>query len=110
MREILIEYARARNRQKRGGEFKTQIALDDAVSFTNAKLLDIIAVDKALNALEKLDAQQSRIVEMKFFVRKARKRKILLKSGEIWRELSARKIMSEKSRQKLDEISRLRAS
>jgi RNA polymerase sigma factor (TIGR02999 family) len=67
MREILIEYARGRNRQKRGGEFKTQIALDDAVSFTNTRLLDVIAIDEALTALEKLDERQSRIVEMKFF-------------------------------------------
>jgi len=50
MREILIEYARMKNRLKRGGEFKTQIALDDAVT-----------------KLEKLDARQARIVEMKFF-------------------------------------------
>ena len=33
MREVLIEYARARNSLKRGGEFQTQIALDAAVSF-----------------------------------------------------------------------------
>lgn len=68
MREILIEYARGRNRQKRGGEFKTQIALDDAVSFSsNPSPLDVIAVDDALKKLEELDERQSRIVEMKFF-------------------------------------------
>ena len=67
MREILIEYARARNRQKRGGEFKTQIALDDAVGFTDEKELDVIAIDKALVKLEKIDPKQARIVEMKFF-------------------------------------------
>lgn len=67
MREILIEYARGRSRLKRGGEFKTQIALDDVVGFTDAKLLDVIAVDEALLTLEKLDERQSRIVEMKFF-------------------------------------------
>jgi RNA polymerase sigma-70 factor, ECF subfamily len=67
MREILIEYARARNRQKRGGEFKTQIALDEAVLFTDKKELDVLAVDEALSKLEKLDEKQARIVEMKFF-------------------------------------------
>jgi RNA polymerase sigma factor (TIGR02999 family) len=67
MREILIEYARGRNRQKRGGEFKTQIALDDAIGFTNRKVLDVVAVDEALSKLEKLDERQARIVEMKFF-------------------------------------------
>ena len=67
MREILIEYARAKNRLKRGGEFKTQIALDDAVSFAGAKDFDVVSVDEALLKLEKLDARQARIVEMKFF-------------------------------------------
>lgn len=67
MRQILIEYARGRNRQKRGGEFKTQIALDNAVSFANQNELDVIAVDDALSKLEKLDKRQAKIVEMKFF-------------------------------------------
>lgn len=67
MREILIEYARGRNRQKRGGEFKTQIALDEAVSFAQQNQLDVVAVDDALSKLEKLDERQARIVEMKFF-------------------------------------------
>jgi RNA polymerase sigma factor (TIGR02999 family) len=67
MREILIEYARGRNRQKRGGEFRTQIVLDDAISFSNQTQLDVVAVDDALSKLEKLDERQARIVEMKFF-------------------------------------------
>ena len=67
MREILIEYARMKNRQKRGGEFQTQILLDDAVSFVSKKELDVVAVDDALSKLEKLDERQARIVEMKFF-------------------------------------------
>lgn len=67
MREVLIEYARGRNRQKRGGEFKTRIELDSAVSFSNEKQLDVVAVDEALSKLEKLDERQARIVEMKFF-------------------------------------------
>lgn len=67
MREILIEYARGRNSQKRGGEFKTQIALDDAVSFSKQNQLDVVAVDDALSKLEKLDERQAKIVEMKFF-------------------------------------------
>jgi RNA polymerase sigma-70 factor (ECF subfamily) len=67
MREILIEYARRRNRQKRGGALKTQIALDEAVSFSSQKQFDIVAVDDALSKLEQLDKRQARIVEMKFF-------------------------------------------
>lgn len=67
MREILIEYARGRNRQKRGGEFKTQIALDENISFAEQNQLDVVAVDDALSKLEKLDERQAKIVEMKFF-------------------------------------------
>ncbi len=67
MREILIEHARNRNRLKRGGEFKTQIALDDAVSFGDRQPLDVLAVDEALLKLEALDEKQARIVELKFF-------------------------------------------
>ena len=68
MREILIEYARAKNRLKRGGgEFRTQIELDSAVRFNDQKQFDVIAVDDALSKLETLDARQARIVEMKFF-------------------------------------------
>ena len=67
MREILIDYARGRNRLKRGGEVKTQIALDNAVSFGAGEQLDLIAVDEVMTKLEQLDKQQARIVEMKFF-------------------------------------------
>lgn len=67
MREILIEYARSRNRLKRGGEFKTQIELDSAVSMMSGGGLDVLAVDEALTKLEALDERQARIVEMKFF-------------------------------------------
>jgi RNA polymerase sigma-70 factor (ECF subfamily) len=67
MREILIEYARGRNRQKRGGENKTQIALDENIGFANQDQVDVIAVDDALTKLEQLDKRQARIVELKFF-------------------------------------------
>lgn len=67
MREILIEYARMKNRKKRGSDFKTQIELDSAVSFSQARELDVITVNEALKQLEKLDERQAKIVEMKFF-------------------------------------------
>ncbi len=67
MREILIEYARSKNSLKRGGEFKTLIELDEAVSFDDSHQIDIIAVDDALRKLEQLDERQSKVVEMKFF-------------------------------------------
>lgn len=67
MREILIEHARGKNSQKRGGEYATRIALDEAVSVNSSQPLDVIAVDEALTKLESLDERQARIVEMKFF-------------------------------------------
>lgn len=67
MRQILIDYARTKNRLKRGGEFMTQIELDSAVSFNVKREIDVVAVDEALTKLEELDERQSRIVEMKFF-------------------------------------------
>jgi RNA polymerase sigma-70 factor, ECF subfamily len=67
MREILIEYARARNRLKRGGEYRTRIDLDDSVGFLHSNQLDVLSVDDALKKLERLDEQQARIVELKFF-------------------------------------------
>ncbi|CAN5358244.1 ECF-type sigma factor [soil metagenome] len=67
MREILIEHARSRSRIKRGGSLKTQISLDEAVKFSTNEPLDVLAVNEALNKLEILDAQQARIVELKFF-------------------------------------------
>ncbi|MGE3467524.1 MAG: ECF-type sigma factor, partial [Pyrinomonadaceae bacterium] len=67
MREILIDHARSKNRNKRGGEFKTKIELDAAVSFERSRQLDVLAVDEALTKLEELDERQAKIVEMKFF-------------------------------------------
>ncbi len=67
MREILVEYARAKNRLKRGGEYQTQIELDAAISLDIRKEIDAVAVDEALSKLESLDERQGKIVEMKFF-------------------------------------------
>lgn len=65
MRKILIDHARRRNAQKRDGGQK--ILLDEAISFSNEKELDLQKLDEALKALEKLDKRQARIVELRFF-------------------------------------------
>jgi RNA polymerase sigma-70 factor (ECF subfamily) len=64
MRKILIDHARVKKAQKRGGQ---KIALDDAVSFTSEKEFDLLALEEALQSLEKIDARQARIVELRFF-------------------------------------------
>jgi RNA polymerase sigma-70 factor, ECF subfamily len=65
MRKILIDHARRKNAQKRDGGQK--ILLDEAVSFSNEKELDLLKLDEALKTLEKLDGRQARIVELRFF-------------------------------------------
>jgi RNA polymerase sigma factor (TIGR02999 family) len=66
MRHILVDHARAHKTDKRGsGERK--LSLDEAVSFFAARDVNLVALDEALNELAKLDPQQSRIVELRFF-------------------------------------------
>jgi RNA polymerase sigma factor (TIGR02999 family) len=64
MRQILVDYARARNAGKRDGGFRLE--LDDALAF-KTRSVDMVALDDALKELAKLDQQQSRIVELRFF-------------------------------------------
>ncbi|HXM59752.1 MAG TPA: sigma-70 family RNA polymerase sigma factor [Terriglobales bacterium] len=64
MRQILVEYARTHRAAKRDGGFK--LTLDDAVAF-KSRNVDLVALDDALIELAKLDAQQSKIVELRFF-------------------------------------------
>jgi len=64
MRQILVEYARSRNAGKRDGGFRLE--LDDALAF-KTRSVDMVALDDALNELAKLNEQQSRIVELRFF-------------------------------------------
>jgi RNA polymerase sigma factor (TIGR02999 family) len=65
MRQILVEYARRRGAAKRDGGYK--LSLDDVVVSAKNRNLDLVALDDALSQLSKLDPQQSRIVELRFF-------------------------------------------
>jgi len=64
MRQILVDYARSRKAGKRDGGFRLE--LDDALAF-KTRSVDMVALDDALNELAKLNPQQSRIVELRFF-------------------------------------------
>jgi RNA polymerase sigma factor (TIGR02999 family) len=66
MRQILVEYARGRGAAKRGGDAIT-LTLDDAIAHPQQMDVDVIALDAALSELSNLDAQQGRIVELRFF-------------------------------------------
>lgn len=66
MRRILVDHARAHQAAKRGGG-QTTMALLENVDMPTGRDYEMIALDDALNTLAKLDAQQSRIVELRFF-------------------------------------------
>jgi RNA polymerase sigma factor (TIGR02999 family) len=66
MRRILVDHARAQQTAKRGsGGIK--VSLDDVLEISDEQLDSMLALDEALKALEKIDPQKARIVEMRFF-------------------------------------------
>ncbi len=67
MRHILVDHARAKHREKRGGE-SVKVPFEEATIFAvDEQDIDLIALDEALNRLEKIDEQQVRIVELRYF-------------------------------------------
>jgi RNA polymerase sigma factor (TIGR02999 family) len=66
MRRILVDAARARRYQKRGGG-ALRVTLDDGMLVTGDEGQDLVALDAALDALAVIDPRKSRVVEMKFF-------------------------------------------
>jgi RNA polymerase sigma factor (TIGR02999 family) len=66
MRQILVDYSRRRRAAKRGGDAE-RVSIDHAVLPLVERAEDIVALDEALAALAKVDPQQARIVELRFF-------------------------------------------
>jgi RNA polymerase sigma-70 factor (ECF subfamily) len=66
MRHILVDMARGRGRQRRGGDAPT-VSLDEAFLFSPGRASELVALDEALTALAALDERKSRIVELRFF-------------------------------------------
>jgi RNA polymerase sigma factor (TIGR02999 family) len=66
MRRILVDHARNRQRQKRGGGMP-RIELSDDLTLSNRRDEDVLAVDQALSDLAEVDAIQAKIVELRFF-------------------------------------------
>ena len=70
MRQILVQRARARNAEKRGGGAE-KIELDESVMADHTPAatggIDVLALDAALEKLAALDQQQAKIVEMRYF-------------------------------------------
>lgn len=66
MRRILVDHARQRRAAKRGGD-RPGLSLDPSLGLMDRKDLDVVALDEALDTLSKLDPQQARVVELRFF-------------------------------------------
>lgn len=65
MRQVLIDYSREKHAAKRGPGIKLELRPE--MMPTAAPNLDFLALDRALNALEKLAERQAKIVELRFF-------------------------------------------
>jgi RNA polymerase sigma factor (TIGR02999 family) len=66
MRRILVDFARARGQEKRGGGAQ-KVTLDEALVVSPETGKDLVALDEALSALEVVHPRKSQVVEMRFF-------------------------------------------
>jgi len=104
MRHILVDLARSKNFQKRGGEVR-KIALDEGLVMSPVKDSYMVDLDDALKALAEVDARKSKVVELRFFggmsveetaeVLKVSQDTVMrdwrLAKAWLWRELSSHK-------------------
>ena len=68
MRRVLVDFARQRGSQKRGGEIQ-KVELDEAlvVAADNDQKTDLVALDEALKTLAEMNPRQSQVVELRYF-------------------------------------------
>ena len=66
MRRVLVDHARARGMQKRGGGAYA-VPLEDDMAVSPAQNVDLLALDRALEALASVDERKCRVIEMRFF-------------------------------------------
>jgi len=66
MRRILLDYAKARVRDKRGGVIRRTL-LDEALLVSEERASSLVVIDEALTRLEQLDPRQAKVVELRFF-------------------------------------------
>ena len=66
MRRILVEFARSRGREKRGGGIQ-KVEIDEAILSLPQRGTDLVALDDALTALAALDARKAKVIELRFF-------------------------------------------
>ena len=66
MRRILVDYARSKRYQKRGGG-AVKVTFDEGLPVTDEPAMDLVALDDALEALAVMDERKSRVIELRFF-------------------------------------------
>jgi len=66
MRQILVDHARRKRADKRGRGV-TMLSLDEVLPVSSTPIVDVLALDQALEALSSRDARQCRVVELRFF-------------------------------------------
>ena len=66
MRQILVDFARARRSRKRGGEVR-RVSLHEAQVLSDEKDIDLVDLNDAIEALAAFDKRKSRVVELRFF-------------------------------------------
>jgi len=67
MRQVLVDHARRKLADKRGGDAGVQVEFEENIALTAQQSEELLAVHEAIEQLEKLDARQARIVEMHYF-------------------------------------------
>jgi RNA polymerase sigma factor (TIGR02999 family) len=66
MRRILVDHARTKHRDKRGGAERT-LSLEEALTLSKERTSDLVQLDVALSALSEFDPRKSQVVELRFF-------------------------------------------
>lgn len=66
MRRVLVDMARTRDREKRGGR-QVHVSLSEAENQPAVQRTDLMALDEAMKALELIDARKSQVVELRYF-------------------------------------------
>jgi RNA polymerase sigma factor (TIGR02999 family) len=66
MRRALVDHARARTAEIRGGGLK-RIELEEGMAVSNGNIVDLLALDEALNGLAEVNPRQAKVVELRYF-------------------------------------------
>lgn len=67
IRQVLIEAARERNAQKRGGAEARRVTLDESLQAAEISMVELLQIDESLRLLEEVDARQAQLAELKIF-------------------------------------------